>query len=307
MSTRRQFLHYAATIPVALAAGRSHAEATPRTRWPLCSNTYPWGTFAKRDGKSWSVFVPENLAELVQAGLRAVEPAFTKPEEVERLATIVKPAELAIPSLYVNSKLHESTDAESSLQNALAVAKAAKRAFGTTILVTNPSPIQWGGAAAKNDEQLREQARNLGKLGRALRELGMTLAYHNHDMELRQGAREFHHMLAGTDPADVKFCLDAHWVYRGCGNSQVALFDVVRLYGQRVVELHLRQSRNGVWTESFGPGDIDYPQLMAQLRAFGVDPFPVLEQAVEAESPKTQSAVPAHAAALPYFRSIWPG
>ena len=85
----------------------------------------------------------------------------------------------------------------------------------------------------------------------------MVLAYHNHDAEMREGAREFHHMLTGTDPANVKLCLDAHWIYRGSGNSQVALFDIVEIYVDRIVELHLRQSHDGIWSEVFGEGDIN--------------------------------------------------
>jgi hypothetical protein len=35
-------------------------------------------------------------------------------------------------------------------------------------------------------------------------------------------------MLTGTCPVHLKgFCLDVHWVFRGCGDSQVALSDVL--------------------------------------------------------------------------------
>lgn len=78
--------------------------------------------------------------------------------------------------------------------------------------------------------------------GAALRKLGLHLAYHNHDAELRHGAREFHHMLTATDPENVKLCLDAHWVFRGCGDSEIAVFDALEHYHERIVELHLRQS-----------------------------------------------------------------
>ncbi len=162
-------------------------------------------------------------------------------------------------------------------------------------MVTNPSPIQWGGAEDKNDAQLRCQAESLDRLGAELRKLGMVLAYHNHDAELRQGAREFHHMLTGTDPAHVKFCLDAHWVFRGCGNSEVAVFDALAQYRQRVVELHLRQSVEGVWTEAFSvKGDIDYGRLLAFLADNSITPHLVLEQAVEARSRSSLSAAEAH-------------
>ena len=139
--------------------------------------------------------------------------------------------------------------------------------IGAEIIVTNPSPIRWGGPENKTDAQLRTQARALDRLGAALRQRGLTLAYHNHDPELRQGARELHHMLVGTDPAHVTYCLDAHWVFRGAGDSQVALFDVVHLYADRITELHLRQSVDGVWSETFGPGDIDYERLVEAHRA----------------------------------------
>jgi inosose dehydratase len=123
------------------------------------------------------------------------------------------------------------------------------KAAGAQIVVTNPNPIRWGGSEDKSDAQLRTQAAALDRLGQQLAQRGMTLAYHNHDAELRNAAREFHHMLVGTGPRFVTLCLDAHWIYRGAGNSSVALFDVVKRYGPRVRELHLQlfvDQRTGV-------------------------------------------------------------
>ncbi|MCJ7673530.1 MAG: hypothetical protein MUO33_00075, partial [Sedimentisphaerales bacterium] len=117
--------------------------------------------------------------------------------------------------------------------------------------------------------------------------------------------REFHHMMVGTDPACVTLCLDAHWIYRGAGNSAVALFDVLKLYGSRVTELHLRQSKDNIWTETFGDGDIDYPALAKYLLDIGVRPHLVLEQAVEAGSPKTVDPVEAIRGSSQYARRIF--
>jgi inosose dehydratase len=115
-------------------------------------------------------------------------------------------------------------------------------------------------------------------------------------------------MLTATDPANVKFCLDAHWVFRGCGDSQVALFDALEQHGNRIVELHLRQSRGGVWTEVFtAEGDIDYARLGAWLRAHKLKPLLTLEQAVETGSPKTLDAVAAHRQSLANTRRLFDG
>ena len=112
-------------------------------------------------------------------------------------------------------------------------------------------------------------------------------------------------MMLGTDPKNVTLCLDAHWVYRGSGNSQIALFDILNLYGPRVTELHLRQSRNGVWTEVFGPGDIDYPRLAGHLLKIGVKPLLVLEQAIEDGSPNTVKPVEAFTRSVQYARQVF--
>jgi inosose dehydratase len=178
------------------------------------------------------------------------------------------------------------------MADVLAIAKEAKK-IGIEILVTNPTPIRWGGPENKSDEQLKTQALALNVLGKELRSIGLTLAYHNHDAEMRESAREFHHMLAGTESNNVKLCLDAHWIYRGSGNSQVALFDIVELYADRIVELHLRQSHDGIWSEVFEDGDIDYARLANTLKQKGIQPHVVLEQAVEEGTPQTMNTVEA--------------
>ncbi len=260
----------------------------------LATNTYPWSTFAKRRGAKFPLHTAESLAQIASTGLRGYEPILQAPEECEGLGDRLLLQGLEMRSFYVNSTLHEEDKVADSIATVLAIARAAAP-LGAKILVTNPSPIRWGGSEDKSDVQLRVQAEALDSLGAELKKLGMALAYHNHDSELRRGAREFHHMLTATDPELVKFCLDSHWVYRGCGNSQVALFDTVTHYADRIVELHLRQSRNGIWSEVFtASGDIDYRRLMKSLFERGVRPHLVLEQAVEKGSPDHLGVVEAH-------------
>jgi inosose dehydratase len=247
----------------------------------------------------------EALAAIARTGITGYEPIITAPEECDGLGARLKAHGLEMRSLYVNSTLHDES-AQASIDSVLAIARRAVQ-IGTRIIVTNPSPIRWGGPENKTDAQLRAQAHALDRLGAELRKLGAALAYHNHDIELRLGAREFHHMLTATDPANVKLCLDAHWVFRGCGDSQVALFDAVEHYGNRIVELHLRQSRNGIWTEVFsGDGDIDYARLSAWLTQHGITPHLVLEQAVETGSPKTVDVIAAHRQGLAKVREVFP-
>lgn len=261
----------------------------------VATNTYPWSTFANRESVKLELHTDRLLADIAGCGIQGYEPIIGKPSEFDGLRQKLDRHGLEMRSLYVNSVLHDETMADESIAGVLAIAEAAVREVGLKIIVTNPSPIRWGGLEDKSDDQLRTQAGALDRLGRDLRAMGVALAYHNHDAELREGGREFHHMLAGTDPENVKFCLDAHWIFRGCGDSEVAVFDAIRNYGDRIVELHLRQSDGGVWTETFSPsGDIDYGTVFGMLgdKLGGI--HLVLEQAVEAQTPSTMSAEEAH-------------
>ena len=295
--------HFLAITTAAAASVHAASGPTPH----IATNTYPWGTFAKRDGQAFKLHTDEALAAIASSGIQGYEPSITSPSEFDGLGARLKAHGLEMRSLYVNSTLHDEAQASATIDSIVAIARKAAE-IGCRVVVTNPSPIKWGGAESKTDAQLLTQAAALDQLGEKLRLLGLTLAYHNHDVELRHGAREFHHMLKATQAENVKFCLDAHWVFRGCGGSQVALFDVLEHYGPRVVELHLRQSSGGVWTEDFsGSGDIDYPRLAAWLQKQALKPHLVLEQAVENGSPHTMDAVKAHRLGAEQVRQVFAG
>jgi inosose dehydratase len=306
VSSRRELLKNTVLATGLAAAMPGVLSAASSGKLHVACNQYPWGVFYAREKKDFNALLDSGLAEVKVSGNDGFEPGVGGLQQIEQMTPLLKKHGLQMRSLYVNSTLHEAAQADQSIEDVLAGAAEAK-AFGTRIIVTNPSPIRWGGPENKTDEQLKVQAAALDKLGAKLRQMGMVPAYHNHDIELRNAGREFHHMMLGTDPAHVTLCLDAHWVYRGAGNSQVALFDVLKLYGPRITELHLRQSQNHVWTEVFGPGDIDYVRLADSLLKIGVKPLLVLEQAVEAGSPNTMNAVEAFKKSTQYTRQLFAG
>jgi len=303
-STRREFLKtvtIASTVPIISPSSKYDEPAYP---FPISSNAYNWFTFYKRNGETWGKDWDACIKAYAQTGLPAYEGNFTSAAEVNTIAPFLKKYGIKIPSLYVNSTLHTNEESEKSIQGILEIAEAAKR-LGTKIVVTNPSPIRWGGEEIKSDDQLKIQANNLEKLGLMLRKTGMSLAYHIHDVELRAGAREFHHMMLNTSPENVGFCFEVHWIYRGTLNSEVAVFDVLKLYGKRIVEVHIRQSVNGIWSETFGEGDINYKRVVDDLKKIGVRPHLVIAQCVEEKTANTMNAVEAHIADLKAVKEIF--
>ena len=305
---RRQFLSYSGASAVALLGARRLAALEDRSpkELHLSSNEYSWIVFYKRENRDFRGSLESALGDLTRSGLNGLEPSIEKTEEIDQLGPLLKKDNLEMRSIYVNSSLHQPDQVDKSIGQILTIARKAK-GFGTRIIVTNPSPIRWGGPENKDDTQLGVQAKALNKLGEQLGSLGLKLACHNHDIELRNAAREFHHMMLGTDPKLVSLCLDAHWVYRGAGNSQLALFDVVKLYGSRIIEVHLRQSKRNVWAETFGEGDINYMELARQLLRTSVKPHLVLEVAVEEGTPQTMDPVEAHRRSSEYARKVFAG
>jgi inosose dehydratase len=303
---RRQFLNLVAGASAATVLSSTQSEVFASYPTPIAANSYNWYTFYGRDNKNWGEDLDACLADFAKTGLKAYEPSFNAPEEVVKLGPVLKKYQIAMPSVYVNSVLHKADEAAKSIATVLAIADEVKK-LGTKIMVTNPTPIRWGGDEVKTDEELKLQAASLDKLGAALRQKGITLAYHTHDVEMKAGAREFHHMLLNTSPLNMSFCFDVHWVYRGSQNSQLAVFDVLKLYGKRVVELHIRQSVNGVWSETFGDGDIDYRRFAGELKKLKLQPHLVIEQCVEDKSPHTMDAVKAHVKDLAAIRDVFGG
>lgn len=98
---------------------------------------------------------------------------------------------------------------------------------------------------------------------------------------MTENAREWRHLFKNTG---VSFCIDTHWVLRG-GQDPMS---IVREAGQRLASLHLRNSRNNVWTESFGDGDIDHQELAAYLKEIQYQGYLVIELAYQNETSITR-------------------
>jgi len=302
LSNRREFLATAGLASAAVLLSRAAAEAAGEAGDALHVSINQWsvGAVRGRDKPNAQLAFDDELAGLAAVGVNGLEPGLGSADQVDGLAAQLAKHNLQLRSIYTGSSLTDPAKVDAELERIVALAQRAKQ-VGTQIIVTNPSPNRQG----KSDEQLKTQAAALNTLGRELAKLGIKLAYHNHDVELLFAAREFHHMLVGTDPQAVWLCLDAHWVYRGAGHSQVALFDVLELYGPRICELHLRQSTGNVWSEAFGDGDIDYRALVRKLVEINVRPLLSLEQGPEAQTPQTLDVAEVHRRSVRYVREVF--
>ena len=263
------------------------------------TQSYSWLQIYQEQSKNYREHLDEIFGMVRDAGIETWEGSVESEEDASAQKKLLDKHGLKMRSIYVGSQLH-TPDWEKSVARILQQARWAK-AIGTEVIVTNPNPIN----GDKTDDQLKTQAEALNVLGGQLASEEIQLAYHTHTPEMKNAAREFHHMMLGTDPGHMGLCLDAHWVFRGAGNSQVALYDIVKLYAFRIRELHLRQSKDGVWTEVLGDGDIDYRPLAALLKEMNFAGPLILEQCVEKGTPRTLSGADRQKQSRRYLKDIF--
>lgn len=79
--------------------------------------------------------------------------------------------------------------------------------------------------------------------------------------------------------------MDPHWALRGRVDPYRLLEDA----GGRIIDIHLRNSQNGVWSETLGEGDLDYTKVKVLLDSVGYKGWYTVELAYEEETVRTRS------------------
>jgi inosose dehydratase len=267
---RRTFLQ-------AMLAGSACLGAPPEER--LLTQAYVWQQWANSNKKTLGEAIDEIFPATRRAGFRHMEltDVYFAPDIRERTITLAQASGIDVPIVYHGGTLHETAAADKTIAEGLEYADVAKR-LGAKSLNTNANPKP--GRAAKTDEELAVQANALNTFGEKLRDRGFRFQLHSHDPELQQGAREWRYMLTHTDPKLVSLCADVHWLFRG-GQDPYALLAEA---GKRIASLHLRNSVNKIWSESFAEGDVDYRRIAEILHKSGIKPYLVVELAYEKET-----------------------
>ena len=237
---------------------------------------------------------------IADAGFRHVElmSSFLHADVAANVLASARKHKLTVPIVYVGDVMHTAEGASATLAEAMHVAKIAKAA-GLRAINHNPQPKP--GKQRKTDDELARQADGLNRLGEALRKLDVLLLYHTHDPEMADNAREWRHVVRNTNPELVKLCMDTHWIHRG-GQDPVAL---LREAGKRTGSLHLRNSRSGIWSETFGSGDVDYDGVARIVKELGIQPWLVVELAREKGTAQSMSLVESLRASREYARTVF--
>jgi len=131
-------------------------------------------------------------------------------------------------------------------------------------------------------EAARKTARLFGQIGARLEDQGLSLMFHNHDVEFKPigGTTAWDILVGECDPRYVGFELDVFWAAKG-GRDPM---DVLRTLKGRSRYIHAKDmTARGAMTE-VGAGTLDFKAMAAARKALGVKCF-----FVEHDEPKLPS------------------
>ena len=154
-------------------------------------------------------------------------------------------------------------------------------------------------------EHAKKAVEDFNRVGKILKENGLTFCYHNHGYEFRpyEDGTLFDYIAENTDPEYVSFEMDILWTFLP-GADPAAL---LRKYGDRWKLMHLKDLKKGVESNHtghtplennvvLGSGQIDMPAVLKAAKEVGIQHY-----FIEDESPWVSEQVPQ---SLAYLKSL---
>jgi sugar phosphate isomerase/epimerase len=271
--SRRGFLATLAAGTASLASGL-RAGSGGLDRKKVLVGAHPWVYAAPLPRYDITPVLPTLFADFEYAGFDEVELMHTalRPDDaVERIGALSQKHRLPIVGTSFSGTMWDRSKHAEVLRDAELIVPRLAKLAGRTLGTSVESP-----GRRKTEQELDAQAELLRKLISLCSNHGVMLNLHNHTYEVSDNLHDLKGTLARIP--DVKLGPDLNWLVRG-GADPVWF---IRTYGKQIVFLHLRnQYQNGLWSESLGEGDMDYPAIAQALKDVGFTGDAVVELAHE--------------------------
>lgn len=224
------------------------------------------------------------LGQVAAAGFNAVQhfiDCLTSKDHTDRYLELLDKHSLKPAGLFTAGALHDKELAEQYERSLISVIAYIQPCLNLNTLTINPDPLPKG--KAKSDEQLEVQAESLIRISKKLSDQGIRLIYRFSAPEMADGAREFKRMMRLVSSQYMGVCYDADCVAR-YGQHPIDLLDQ---FAPRVQETHLRSSRQGIWDQVLGDGDVDLKEIIELLNYYEFRGWHIVALAREAKTPKS--------------------
>ena len=247
--------------------------------------------------------LPAYLAEITLGGFNSVEMRldkfFATKEVTESTAISLRVDGHKAQTGFVEAELDDQAHAA---QTSLSVAACAERVKARDLDFKGVVLVPLSGDRPRSDADVQGAIERVQQLASSLARRGVWLALHNDRVESADDARIFRAFLDATaGNPNVGLALDVEWIQRGGGDP--AAF--AAKYKDRLKTLHLRQSRDGIWAEDLGDGQVDYKALDKVTRPIRSDLQLVVELNHHPETKQSRRLVDDLKLSRQYVRKIF--
>lgn len=199
-----------------------------------------------------------------------------------------------------NANVNTGKDEETIAEH-LAHAKFVKQLGGSFIQITNSSRPKEG---APSEADLKQYGKLLSEIGKKTKEIGVTVAYHNHMGQLGQTPEEVDIILAAADPNYVSFLLDVAHYTQGGGDAAAA----IRKHAKRIKALHIKDVRDVPGSPGkylfveLGQGRVDFPAIFKALDDISFKGYAIIE--LDGVPDKSNTPLECATTSKEYLRSL---
>jgi inosose dehydratase len=267
-----------------------------------------WGVMEVAD---WGEQIPYGkvLDEIAEAGYEGTElgPYGYFPTESKDLAAELSARKLQLVASFVPVPLAHAERHDACFQEAMKVAQLLSQTGAHLIVLADEMSEPRIAVSGRVDEardgmsdaQWDSAARLLRHISEACRELGLSAVFHHHAGTFVETPEEVARLCDSIDADLLGLCLDTGHYFFGGGDP----VDAVRLYGERIRHLHLKDVqlpvleaarrdgvgfleavRRGVFCE-LGTGAVDLNKVIQDMTAGSYSDWAVVEQDVDTRNP----------------------
>lgn len=187
----------------------------------------------------------------------------------EKFKALLDQYQLTSPSSHFDFGIWEKTQDDAILQSYISSAKILKQNY-VTIPYINPEIY-------KSMETSKAFAQKVNRAGKIVKDAGLKLAYHNHDIEFfnLNGTTGYDILLQETDPDLVDFEMDIYWLVRAKKDA----LQYFKNHPGRFTMWHVKDMRKSDHTlnTEIGNGLIDFKPLFEKAKLAGLK-YPIVEQ-----------------------------
>ncbi len=263
-----------------LGAGQAVAQSgKPVYTFPLGLQTYTYRNSLPKD-------VPGTLDLIKSLGFKEIEGGAPKGMSIEEYKKLLDERGIKVTST--------GSGYEQIVKDPEAVVKQAK-ALGASFVMVAWIPHQKGNFTLENAKQA---VSDFNRVGKVLKENGLTFCYHNHGYEFQpyEDGTLFDYIAKNTNPEYVSFEMDILWATHG-GADPVAL---LKKYGSRWKLMHLKDLKKGIKGDltggtppendvPLGEGQVDMPAVLKLAKKVGIQHYYIEDESNHEDKQVPQS------------------